>query len=523
MSNLNQKLQEKNAANQQNALQQKQQTAVDWVNSPEISGLIAQALPKHITKDRILSVVGMAFRKNPKLQKCTKNSLLAAIVTASQLGLELNTPLGHACIIPYENKKFIDGQWEKVIEAEFQMEYQGIIDLCYRTGEYETIYAEEVDKADKFEMELGLNKRLIHVPSDEPAGEIKGYYAVYRLKNGGYDFKYMSLKMITDWAKRYSPGYRQMERDLRENKDPKNNAWYTSFAQMAKKTVLKQVLKYAPKSTELARQLTLDETVKKEISEDMSIVPDVIDYDVNYTIEPVEEAPEEEVHQDDVKKNSESVEKEAKQSKKQTKKKEEPKVESAEEMLNRDPAEEAIRAQKEMDCKRIHIRIGELNNACNPLGKQYTDAKYREDLKNMFGVSSSKELSHQQAEQFIKYLKEMEEIAAAQSKKQSQNNHGLDETELLNEAQDAFSDSLANKVRAATGQPPRDFVGEARKAMLMNQYKAGQPLWKGEYEEIGIDISTVPPEKIKTGSEFETQVDMFGGEPSFMKKQDWEE
>lgn len=51
-------------------------------------------------------------------------SFLAALMNAAQLGLEPNTPLGQAYLIPYKNKS--------VLECQFQIGYKGLIDLAYR-------------------------------------------------------------------------------------------------------------------------------------------------------------------------------------------------------------------------------------------------------------------------------------------------------------------------------------------------------------------------------------------------------
>jgi ribosomal protein L12E/L44/L45/RPP1/RPP2 len=107
--------------------------------------------------------------------------------------------------------------------------------------------------------------------------------------------------------------------------------------------------------------------------------------------------------------------KESKKTKEDKKPKEETKPITAEEMLNRDPYEEHTRAQQELDTKRIHIRISELNAKAKSSGINYTDADYRKDLDAQFGVDSSKKLNHTQAEQFIKHLREMEDQMSTQS------------------------------------------------------------------------------------------------------------
>ena len=68
---------------------------------------IQAALPKHVTVDRIARIALTAYNSNPKLRECDQTSLLAAIMISSQLGVEVNTPLGQAYIIPYK----IRGVW----------------------------------------------------------------------------------------------------------------------------------------------------------------------------------------------------------------------------------------------------------------------------------------------------------------------------------------------------------------------------------------------------------------------------
>lgn len=68
---------------------------------------------------------------------------------AAQLGVEPNTPLGQAYLIPYRNH----GQ----LECQFQLGYKGLIDLAYRSGEITSISAHEVCENDDFEYELSLD------------------------------------------------------------------------------------------------------------------------------------------------------------------------------------------------------------------------------------------------------------------------------------------------------------------------------------------------------------------------------
>lgn len=238
----------------------KKNTIADLIEKMEPE--IKRALPKHITPERMARITLTAVRNNPKLAQAEPMSLLSAVMQSAQLGLEPNTPLGEAYLIPYMNRK------KQMLEVQFQMGYKGLLSLAHRTGEYQSIYAHEVYPNDKFSYQLGLNKDLKHVPSDIPEGEPNYYYAVYHLKNGGYDFVVWSREKIIRHAKKYSAG-------IQKDSSP----WKSDFDAMAKKTVLINVLDYAPKSIEFARQLSTDNTIKRDISENMTDVIDVTDYE----------------------------------------------------------------------------------------------------------------------------------------------------------------------------------------------------------------------------------------------------
>lgn len=97
-----------------------------------------------------------AVSNTSALEKCTPMSFVAALMNAAQLGLEPNTPLGQAYLIPYRNKK------KGVVECQFQIGYKGLIDLVYRNENVQTIQAQAVYENDVFEYELGLESKLRH-------------------------------------------------------------------------------------------------------------------------------------------------------------------------------------------------------------------------------------------------------------------------------------------------------------------------------------------------------------------------
>lgn len=229
-----------------------------------MEGEIKKALPSVMTPERFTRMVLSALSTNPKLGECTPRSFLAAMMAAAQLGLEPNTPLGQAYLLPYNNKG--------TMEVQFQLGYKGLIDLAYRSGEVEIVQAHIVYANDRFEFEYGLDPKLVHVPADTDRGDPIKVYAMFRTKSGGSGFDVMSMDEVRAHASKYSKAY-----------SSSFSPWKTNFEEMAKKTVLKRVLKYAPLKSDFVRAAAQDSTVKTEISEDMYDVPNTQVYEADYT------------------------------------------------------------------------------------------------------------------------------------------------------------------------------------------------------------------------------------------------
>lgn len=221
---------------------------------------IKAALPSAITPERFTRIVMTALSTTPQLNDCTPKSFLGAMMTAAQLGLEPNTPLGQAYLIPYRNKG--------VLEAQFQLGYKGLIDLAYRSGEVELVQAQCVYENDDFKCQFGLEPKLEHIPADKNRGELVKVYALFKTKSGGFGFEVMSVEEVRAHAEKYSKSY-----------NTSYTPWKTNFEEMAKKTVLKKCLKYAPLKSEFARGYSADETIKAELDADMFMVPDQTYYE----------------------------------------------------------------------------------------------------------------------------------------------------------------------------------------------------------------------------------------------------
>lgn len=263
----------------------KPQNIKDWIEA--MAPDIKKALPSVITPERFTRMALTAINVTPKLAECTPKSFMAALMTAAQLGLEPNTPLGQAYLIPYDNnrKNQRTGQWEKVPEVQFQIGYKGLIELAHRSGQFQVIMAQPVHQNDSFEYEYGLDPKLVHKPTLNDRGECIAFYAMYRLTNGGHGFVVMSRKDIEKHRDRFSPSMRGEKR--------KKSPWDENFEAMAQKTVLKQLLKYAPISVEFARDLSQDDAVRTEIDPNMSDLPSENVFEAEDGDYSVEDAPQE--------------------------------------------------------------------------------------------------------------------------------------------------------------------------------------------------------------------------------------
>ena len=241
----------------------KRNTLQTYVKSMESE--IAKALPSVMTPERFTRIVLSAISVNPKLADCTPTSFLGAMMTSAQLGLEVNTPLGQAYVLPYMNKGNL--------EAQFQLGYKGLIDLAYRSGEVEVIQAHIVYAADKFEVQYGLEPKLTHIPADSNRGEPVKVYAVFKTKSGGFGFEVMSMEDVRRHAEKYSKAY-----------GTSFSPWKTNFEEMAKKTVLKKVLKYAPLKSDFVRAISNDDSIKNDLSDDMSTIANEVVYEADFTV-----------------------------------------------------------------------------------------------------------------------------------------------------------------------------------------------------------------------------------------------
>lgn len=215
---------------------------------------IAKMLPKHLNAERLLKVAQIAATTTPALAKCDVASLVGAIGQCAQMGLEPNTVLGHAYLVPFNTKrKDADGNERWVNSVQVIVGYKGLIDLARRSGQIISIAAHEVCENDDFELVYGLDEKLNHTPSMEDRGEIIGFYAVAKLKDGGHAFEFMSRFQV-DSIRDASQGWQQAVKFKKQGSHP----WSVHFPEMGRKTVIRRLAKYLPLSVEFHTAAVLD-------------------------------------------------------------------------------------------------------------------------------------------------------------------------------------------------------------------------------------------------------------------------
>ena len=191
---------------------------------------IANALPQgNLSAKRYISACLTALAVQPKLMQCKPSSVLKSMMESARYGLEPNSPLSEAALIPY-------GQ-----ECTFLIEYRGMMKLAWNTGLIKSLDYDKVCEGDEFDYSKGSNGLSFHHRPSLSASRGEGsiYYAYAELKHGGTAFQVMTRDDIVAHAKQFSRGY-----------SAKSSPWQTDFDAMAYKTVIRQLCdKKLPKST----------------------------------------------------------------------------------------------------------------------------------------------------------------------------------------------------------------------------------------------------------------------------------
>ena len=217
-------------------------TTLDLLTGRTLDMQIAMALTgTGVDPVRFKRVVLTALRLNPDLASCSQASILGAMMTAAQLGLEPNTPMGLCYLIPYKR------------ECTLQLGYKGLIELARRSKRITQVQAHAVYEGDEFEFELGLHSDIRHKPvaeNREDASKITHVYAYARFGDGSDPvFVVLTRKKVESYRRRSHMG--------------NSGAWVSDYEAMAMKTAVKRLATWLPLSPQAAEGIQADEGIAR--------------------------------------------------------------------------------------------------------------------------------------------------------------------------------------------------------------------------------------------------------------------
>lgn len=234
-------------------------TIGEALKHPDMIERFKLATPKHLSPERMLRVCAMAVTKTPKLAECDLMSLLGAMLSLAMLGLEPNTPLGHAFLIPYEKRSQVNGKWVTVaIEVQVVIGYRGYIDLARRAGSLVSLHADVVYEGDEFSFSYGSDMHLRHVPS-AARKQHKPIWAYFHARlTDGEAFEVLPYQEILA-LRNGAEGYKSALRNKERNKAAfEKNPWVAFEHEMAAKSMIRRINKRLPMSIEMASAGALD-------------------------------------------------------------------------------------------------------------------------------------------------------------------------------------------------------------------------------------------------------------------------
>jgi len=224
---------------------------------------LARIVPRHVTPERLARVVLAEATRTTMLYSCMatergRQSLIACIMLAGELGLEPASPLGHFYMIPRNIKG--------TLQCTHLIGYKGLCELARRSGLVKRINADIVYQ-DEIEMDLfscAVEPPEIHHKwsplVDRDPDNIVCAYAVAELTDGNIVQVVLTLQDIE---------HRRSRSAAR-----RSGPWQTDYAAMARKSALRALLGggLVPLSAEMSRALQADD---EEVSTPAQTVIDI--------------------------------------------------------------------------------------------------------------------------------------------------------------------------------------------------------------------------------------------------------
>lgn len=238
-----------------------------FVDQPAIQRLLAEAATKHLTPARLLSMVGVAISRTPRLALCTPLSILNGCLDAAQAGcVTIGGANARGYLVPYKNGRLSREAGQDVFEAQFQLSYLGMCDQARRSGEIAFVEAFPVFEGDEFSYRYGSNDPPNLVPSSDPRAvrtkdTLRFVYAIARYRTHTIpQFRVLGIGEIEEHRNR--------------SRSANDGPWVTDYVAMALKTAIRVLCKWLPQTPEMLAQESREvETEFNRMPVSMSHIP----------------------------------------------------------------------------------------------------------------------------------------------------------------------------------------------------------------------------------------------------------
>jgi recombination protein RecT len=198
------------------------------LETEEAKTKLAQALSGlNVTPERFTRTALAALAASPYVvERCSAGSIVAAILRAATLRLELDPALGQAYIVPRRD------------QATLQIGARGWVDLAHRTGKLVAIDVGDICENDAVDYVRGTSPRLeVRPPIGKPRGKVIAYYCAAQWRDGGSTVEVMSVEEIHSIRDAHSEEWQRRGAQ---------SVWGKHPAEMAKKTVVSRARKTWP-------------------------------------------------------------------------------------------------------------------------------------------------------------------------------------------------------------------------------------------------------------------------------------
>jgi recombination protein RecT len=186
--------------------------------------LDALLLGTNIPRERFIGMTIQAVARQPKLLRCTRESVLLAVLSVAEMGLVPSGPYGGAWLVPYGDT------------AQYIVDWRGFLKMAYRSGQLRDAYAKVRYSDEEFMVTEGTVPMIHHVIELSHAIDAvpTHFYAVAHLTTGGHVQHVMSADEV--WA----------IRDRQRNWQ--SGPWASDPLEMGRKTVVRNLFKYIPEA-----------------------------------------------------------------------------------------------------------------------------------------------------------------------------------------------------------------------------------------------------------------------------------